>query len=248
MTDTARLLAAIEGTWPPARATQQGVWTIRDGAGGGKRVSAATARVPATNSDIAQAEAAMLSLGQDRLFMLRPGEDALDRQLAKHGYGIIDPVNLYVAPVGLLTDIPIPRVTAFAVWEPLAIMSEIWAAAGIGPARMAIMHRPAVKTGILARHADKPAGVGYVAVHDGVAMVHGVEVLPHQRRRGVAGWIMRRAAFWAAENGADTLAVLCVADNGPANALYQRLGFADASGYHYRIKPAPEAGQPPEAP
>ncbi|MEO0764306.1 MAG: GNAT family N-acetyltransferase, partial [Pseudomonadota bacterium] len=111
MTNTARLLAAIEGTWPPARATQQGVWTIRDGAGGGKRVSAATANGAATDSDIAQAEAAMLSLGQDRLFMLRPGEDALDRQLAKHGYDIIDPVNFYVAPVGLLTDIPIPRVT-----------------------------------------------------------------------------------------------------------------------------------------
>ena len=248
MTDTARLLAAIEGTWPPARAMQQGVWTIRAGAGGGKRVSAATASGPVTDSDIAQAEAAMLALGQDRLFMLRPGEDALDRQLAKHGYDIIDPVNLYVAPVGLLTDIPIPRVTAFAGWEPLAIMSEIWAAAGVGPARMAIMHRPAVKTGILARHADKPAGVGYVAIHDGVAMVHGVEVLPHQRRSGVAGWIMRRAAFWAAENGADTLAVLCVADNGPANALYQRLGPADATGHHSRTKPAPEAGQPPEAP
>lgn len=248
MTDTARLLAALEGTWPPARAMQQGVWTIRDGAGGGKRVSAATAQGDVADTDIAEAEAAMLALGQDRLFMLRPVEDALDRQLANHGYEVIDPVNLYIAPVSLLTDIPIPRVTAFAVWEPLAIMTEIWASAGIGPARVAIMHRPKVKTGILARHADQPAGVGYVAIHDGVAMVHAVEVLPHQRRKGVAGWIMRRAAFWAAENGADTLAVLCVADNGPANALYQRLGFGSASGYHYRIKPAPEAGQPQEAP
>ncbi|WP_299685406.1 GNAT family N-acetyltransferase [uncultured Tateyamaria sp.] len=237
MTDPAPLLDAIEATWPPARTMREGPWTIRDGAGGGKRVSAATAEAPVTADDIATAEAAMLALDQPRLFMLRPDEAALDRQLADRGYEVIDPVNLYVAPVELLTDVPIPRVTAFAIWEPLAIMAEIWETGGIGPARLDVMHRAAVKTGILARHADKPAGAGFVALHGGIAMAHAVEVLPHQRRKGVAQWIMRRAAFWAAEQGADRLAVLCTAANGPANALYQRLGFSALTGYHYRIHP-----------
>ena len=237
MTDTARLLAAVEGTWPPARATRQGNWIIRDGAGGGKRVCAATADGHATTQDIAQAEAAMCALGQARLFMLRPGEDALDRQLGDRGYAVVDPVNLYAAPVALLTDVPIPRVTAFAVWEPLAIMAEIWAAGGIGPERIDVMHRATTKTGILARHDDKPAGAAFVGLHDGVAMVHAVEVLPHQRRKGVAVWMMRRAAFWAAAHGAETLSVLCTDANVPANTLYQRLGFAHVCGYHYRMHP-----------
>ena len=123
------------------------------------------------------------------------------------------------------------------MWDPLAIMVEIWAAGGIGPGRLDVMHRAAVKTGILSRHKDKPAGTAFVAIHDGIAMVHAVEVLAHQRRKGVAAWIMRRAAFWAAEQGAHTLSVLCTQANAPANALYQRLGFTSVCGYHYRMHP-----------
>jgi GNAT superfamily N-acetyltransferase len=136
----------------------------------------------------------------------------------------------------MLTDIAVPPVTAFAIWEPLAIMAEIWAKGGIGPQRLDVMARAQVKTGLLARWNEKPAGAAFVAVHDGIAMVHAVEVLEHQRRQGVAQWIMRRAAFWARDHGADTVSVLTTASNGAANALYQHLGFMPAGGYHYRIR------------
>ena len=39
----AELYATLEATWPPAARRRVGPWTIRDGQGGGKRVSAATA-------------------------------------------------------------------------------------------------------------------------------------------------------------------------------------------------------------
>lgn len=236
MTAPGAIYDVIDATWPAAAKTQVDGWTIRDGKGGGKRVSAATAQ-DAHFDHIERAEAAMRALGQTPLFMIRAGEDALDNDLAARGYDIVDPTNAYVTPVASLTGIPIPRVTAFAVWEPLAIMEEIWAAGGIGPERLAVMARTQVKTAILARWQDKPAGVAFVAIHDGIAMVHAVEVHTHQRRKGVAQWIMRRAASWAQENGAHTLAVLTTAANAPANGLYQRLGFARATGYHYRISP-----------
>ncbi|MBY5935392.1 GNAT family N-acetyltransferase [Tateyamaria omphalii] len=235
MTSPAAFYAAIDGTWPAATITRAGPWTIRDGQGGGKRVSAATADEPTT--DLAQAEHAMRAVHQTPLFMVRQGEDALDHLLDQAGYTIVDPTNGYVAPVDTLTNIPIPRVTVFAIWEPLAIMEDIWAKGGIGPARVAIMHRAKVKTAILARHRDKPAGTAFAAIHDGIAMVHAVEVLAHQRRQGVAQWIMRRAAVWAAEHGAHHIAVLTTASNGPANALYQGLGFRRTCGYHYRTAP-----------
>ena len=224
----------IEGTWPPAQTWDAGLWTLRDGAGGGKRVSAATARGPVTEEDIAEAEAAMRAAGQTPLFMLRAGEDTLDAALADRGYRGFDETVIYHAPIESLTNKPIPRVTCFTIWEPLAIMAEIWAKGGVGPARLAVMDRAKVKTGILTRWNEKPGGVAFVAVHEGVAMVHAVEVLDHQRRQGVAEWIMRAAAFWARDHGAQHLAVLCVADNAPANALYRKLGFAEAGRYHYR--------------
>ena len=176
----------------------------------------------------------MRNRGQAPLFMIREGDERLDSDLARLGYDIVDPVVMYTTPIETLMDVPIPRVTAFCVWEPLAIMVEIWAKGGVGPARLNVMERAQVKTGILGRWKDKPAGVAFAAVHEGVCMVHSVEVLPHQRRQGVAQWIMRAAAFWAAAHGAKHIAVLCVKANQPANRLYSSLGFDVAGHYHYR--------------
>lgn len=232
MPDAQRLYGVVERTWPPAQLQTVGGWTIRNGAGGGKRVSAATGA-----GDIAQAEDAMRAIGQTPLFMIRAGDEALDSELDKRGYDLIDEVVLYAAPVELLTNLEIPPVTCFNIWEPLAIMAEIWAQGGIGPERLAVMQRAHCKTAILSRWNEKPAGVAFAGVHDGVAMVHAVEVLPHQRKMGVAQWMMRAAAFWAERQGASHLAVLCVAQNKPANALYTKLGFTPVGTYHYRQYP-----------
>jgi len=230
--DAATLIDVCEATWPPARHWQQQGWTLRDGAGGGKRVSAATG-----SGDIAEAEAAMRAMNQPALFMIRTGDGALDSELAARGYDRIDEVQLYVTPIATLTDVPVPRVTCFSIWEPLAIMADIWRQGGIGPARLDVMSRAACKTGILARWNEKPAGVAFAGVDRNIAMVHAVEVLPHQRKQGVAEWMMRAAAFWGAGQGATHLAVLCVTANKPANALYAKLGFTPVGTYHYRILP-----------
>lgn len=228
----------IDGTWPAARFERQGVWTLRQGQGGGSRVSAATANGPVTSTDITTAETAMRDMGQQPIFMIRAGDDHLDQQLDAMGYAIKDPVQVYACAVGDLTDKPLPRVMVIPVWEPLAIMREIWAAGGIGPARLAIMERAAgPKTGFMVRHREMPGGAAFIAIHQGVAMVHAVEILPHQRRAGVGGWVMRGAAIWAAANGAHTLSVMCTTANTGANALYASLGMRGVGHYHYRHLP-----------
>lgn len=232
------LYAAIDGTWPAKRFFREGPWMLREGDGGGKRVSAATAEGAGAPEDIVTAEEAMKALGQPPLFMLRAGDEALDSALAERGYAIIDPVTIYACAPETLTDVPIPRVTVFDLWEPLAIMQEIWAAGGIDAARLRVMDRAkGPKTALLSRLDDKPAGVAFVAMHEGTAMVHAVEVLPHQRRKGAAAWMMRGAAFWAQKQGAHTLSVICTDANAGANALYRSLGFSVQGQYHYRHKP-----------
>ncbi|KIN74113.1 GNAT family N-acetyltransferase [Sulfitobacter guttiformis] len=235
--DTEKLIEVCEATWPPARAWNEGPLTLRDGAEGGKRVSAATALGAVSENDIEQAEVAMRAMGQRPLFMIRTGDDALDAMLDLRGYARVDEVQMLVAPIDLLTDIPIPRVTCFTIWEPLAIMKEIWAAGGVGAQRLEVMGRAKLKTGILARWNEKPGGVAFAGVHGGVTMVHAVEVLPHQRKQGVAQWIMRAAAFWGAKHGASHIAVLCVTENKSATALYTKLGFTAVGTYHYRQSP-----------
>lgn len=240
--DARRLYRAIEATWPPAKAVEAGPWILREGGGGGKRVSAATQRAAFDPViDLPAAEDAMRILGQDPLFMIRDGDRRLDIALEMRSYRVVDPVNVYLARVRDLTTEPLPRVTAFTVWEPLAVMRELWAEAGIGPARLRIMERVrGPRTAVLGRMKDKPAGVAFCAVDGEVAMLHALEVRPDFRRLGLGAVMTRAAAHWAADWGAEWLALLCTRDNGPANALYSGLGMRAVARYHYRIRPAEE--------
>ena len=65
------IFAALDATWPAQRKFKVGQWCLREGAGGGQRVSAATAQGPVQSAEIGMAEAEMRSLGQPPLFMIR---------------------------------------------------------------------------------------------------------------------------------------------------------------------------------
>lgn len=228
----------LEHTWPAAEKMDCGPFTLRRGLGGGSRVSSAYANGPVSVSDIEAAEHGMRGLDQSPLFMVRPGETDLDDLLEARGYEKFDAVNIYACPAVQLTDLPIPRVTCFVIWEPLEIIREIWISGGIGQARQNVMERvDAPKTALLARFNDKPGGAAFCAIHDGVAMIHALEILPHQRKQGLGGWMMRKAAFWAVENGARTLSMVCTKQNEGANALYASLGMDRVGEYHYRRLP-----------
>lgn len=231
-----QLYATVEATWPPAAARQVGPWTIREGQGGGQRVSAATAHSDWTEADIPAAEQAMRDLGQTPLFMIRVQDDRLDAALAARGYAVKDPVVAYAGPAEQIATPPANPMKAFPHWPPLAITLEIWEETGIGPGRVAVMHRAAgPKCAVLGRIEDRAAGALFVALHGPVAMVHAVEVLPAMRRKGLAQAMIRRAAGWAVEQGADTLSLVVTQANAGARALYERLGMQTAGAYHYRV-------------
>ncbi|WP_103334242.1 GNAT family N-acetyltransferase [Pseudotabrizicola formosa] len=229
------LADVMEQTWPPARRFAVGPWCIRDGQGGGKRVSAATAGPGWSDEAIPEAESAMTGLGQDPLFLIREGDGALDQALQSRGYRVVDPVVAYEAPCHVLADPAPPPMSAFAHWPPLAICAEIWAEGDIGAARLAVMQRAAgPKCVLLGRVNDQPAGVAFVAMHHGVAMLHALEVRCKARRQGSAHHILRAAAGWAQQNGADSLAMVVTVANIPARNLYASLGMGVVGQYHYR--------------
>ena len=227
----------LEHTWPAASIHRAGPWLIREGKGGGQRVSAATVEAPFDEADIPQAEAAMQSLGQDPLFMLRHSDGHMDELLAARGYRRHDPVVVYAAPTAMLAEPAPSGMAAFALWPPLSIAAQLWAEAGIGPGRLAVMERvKGAKTSILGRVNDRASGVAFVACHGKTAMLHALEVSPSQRRQGSANNIMRLAAGWAQKQGADTLCLAVTEANVPARALYASLGMDTVGTYHYRKK------------
>lgn len=232
----ADLLAVMDATWPAASTARHGPWTIRNGLGGGKRVSAATADADWTPEDVPQAEQAMQALDQPALFLIRDGDKDLDDVLDARGYRVVDPVVAYAAPLANFTQAPDPM-TTFPHWPPMAIATDLWAEGGIGPARVAVMQRAqGPKTAILGRAQDRASGAAYVAIHGKTAMLHALEVSPSQRRLGSAHNILRAAAVWAQENGADTLSLVVTTANSNARRLYASLNMQLVGQYHYRQK------------
>jgi N-acetylglutamate synthase len=224
----------MAATWPAARAWQVGGFVLRDGAGGGKRVSAATPI--AAGADFELAEADMIARGQVPLFQLRPEHTDLHAALATRGYRVFDPTLIYVAPIESLAQ-QAPAVSLFDIWPPLAIMAEIWAAGGIGQERLAVMARaPEPRTGLVARIEDRAAGAAFCAVVDQIAMIHAVEVAPAFRRRGLGQIMLRGAAHWAQPQGAVWLGLAVTEGNAPARALYERAGMRPVTRYHYMQK------------
>ena len=227
------IAAALEATWPAASFRDIGPFRLRDGAGGGKRVSAATVLGGWGLPDLLRAEAA---LDGSALFRLDADDVALDNALAARGYRKLDPTLIYAAPVAGM-QAALPPLACFAHWPPLEIAGDLWAEGGIGPARLAIMHRVAGdKTAILSRCKDRIAGIAFVACDGPVAMLHALEVAPALRRLGAARNTLQAAANWAADRGADTLALAVTEANSPARALYASFGMQGVGQYHYRQK------------
>lgn len=226
------LAEVMEATWPPASRRGLGPFTLRDGAGGGKRVSAASLSGEFTEADLDAAEAAMPA----PLMLIRDADAALDAALDARGWRVVDPVVAYAAPVAALTA-DLPPLAAFSHWPPLEIARSVWAEGGIGPARLAVMDRvQGPKTALLARTDDRPAGVAFVACHGAEAMLHALEVRPEQRRKGTGQSLLHAAANWAAAQGAAQLSLVVTRQNAAARALYDRLGMRVVGQYHYRMK------------
>ena len=237
MTDP--LFEVIDATWPAASMRMAGGFKLREGLGGGSRVSSASLEVPFAQADITAAIAAHQALGQEPKFILRPGEGALDDALAAQGFEVFDPVVIHAAPLETLAA-EVPPVTAFAHWPPLAIARDIWAEAGIGPARQAVADRvQGPKAVILGRMEDRAAGTAFIALHERTAMLHALTVLPAFRRKGLARAMMAEAARWAGAMGAARLALAVTQANGAAQALYLGLGMEPVLHYHYRRKVLP---------
>ena len=227
-----RLFAALEATWPPLSSTRLGPFRLRDGAGGGKRVSAAVLEGAFDDAAFAKAEAQM-----DRpLFQLRQGQGSFDQILAARGYRVLDPTVLFAAPIEQIAEKPRP-VSLLTAWPPLAMQRQVWADGGVGAARIAVMERACdPKEGFVARFKNRVAGAGFVAVHDGVAMLHALQIEPEFRRQGVARYMVRGMAHWAMQQGASTFALAVTQDNTSARDLYSALGLTEVDAYHYREK------------
>ena len=196
-------------------------------------MSAASAVAPVSEIDLDQMEARFEAAGRDPLFQVRDNSAAFDRLLAERGYDVVDPTVLMLSSTDRL-PMEVPD-KVYTSWPPVAVQREIWTEGGIDAARVAVMERAScAKTSLLARLGDAPAGAGFVAVSNRIAVVHALEVNVSARRHGVARAMLALAAYWAREQDATHLALQVTQANTAAIALYSSLGMKAVGQYPYR--------------
>lgn len=74
---------------------------------------------------------------------------------------------------------------------------------------------------------------GVAAYADDWVGLRDIEVDPHHRRQGLGLAVVNALLGWGAERGATTAYLQVLADNAPALALYERLGFRTHHVYRY---------------
>ena len=83
---------------------------------------------------------------------------------------------------------------------------------------------------------NHPAGAAYTGIFNAPAMVHALEILPSQRRKGVGVIAMRHATIWVHAQNAAYISVIRTKKNKATNALYTSLQMHLVGGYQYPIK------------
>lgn len=232
------LARAFETTWPAAETVDTGALRTGRGLGAGGRVSS-TLPLSAdwSDADIDAAIAAHRGWDQRPMFRMPDDDAALQQALAARGFARETPTAIMVADCAALAT-AVPGMTSFAIWPPLAMQRDIWAAGNISGPRQDVMDRITLpRTAMLGRLNDRAAGAAFVAVDGEVAMIHAIEVLPAFRRMGLSGWMVRHAAAWALDQGATRLGLAVSRGNTGARAAYDALGFAEIGGYSYWAQP-----------
>lgn len=236
--DRETLFAAIDVTWPPAGISRLGPWLLRRGAGGGHRVSCATATGTVTPAEIDAAEEAMQLAGGPVLFRIHPADAGLDAQLAARGYAVAHRSCVLHAPAAeIAAHAPSDPTDAILCDGALAILREIWFDGGLGPERIAVMDRVAAPArAVLGRHRERPAGAAFVALAGRIALVHALHIRSEARRAGLGRKIIGQAASWARDMGAESLIALTLRENTPAMRLFSGIGMQLVENYHYRTR------------
>lgn len=170
----------------------------------------------------------------------------LDAELAERGWSAESPTHVLAARLDLLAggagrDAPPVRIADAP--------DDTWLARYRGGAAATDVAR-----GLLSRH-DRAAfaavtvdgrtlAIGRGTVDGEWLGVTAVEVDESARRHGLATAVMRALWRWGAAQGARRSHVAVTADNGPALALYRRLGYWQHHDYHYRREPVAPRSEP----
>jgi GNAT superfamily N-acetyltransferase len=189
---------------------------------------------------VIRAEEFYAGLGARARFQISPPAcpPGLDAVLAGRGYRVEGLVSLQVASTATVVgEVPVPSLRVRLEDRPTRAWFEVWHAVhgGDAAAEWAMLERVERSSAYAqAMTGDEVVAVGRAAVDAGWAGVFGMATLSHTRGNGAGLNVLAALAEWADGHAADRMYLQVVRDNVSAVRLYERAGFRELSGYHYR--------------
>lgn len=171
--------------------------------------------------------------------------EGLDALLEARGMHRIDDTRVMVSSEVPADAVPLPPGYAMERLAAADFAEQVGAMRGSPAAQRAahaerLAQSPVPYEGwVLRRREDgRVAACGQVAAEAGLVGIYDVFTDPAERGRGLASSLCQNLLAMARARGAAVAYLQVDAANHAARAVYRRLGFADAYGYHYR---SPEA-------
>jgi ribosomal protein S18 acetylase RimI-like enzyme len=191
---------------------------------------------------VARAEEFYASRGVVTRFQITPGvcPDGLDTLLAQHGYRRESLMSLQVASTEQVLELAGAGSLRVRLDDhPSRVWFEAWQAVhghfGDSAAEWALLGRVAHPSCYAAAMLGTDVvAVGRAVADTGWAGIFGMATVPEARGRGAARSVLGALADWARANRAGRMYLQVERDNVPALGLYEKAGFSEVSGYHYR--------------
>ncbi|MEU5208249.1 GNAT family N-acetyltransferase [Streptomyces sp. NPDC020742] len=232
--------------WPATETERLGEWTLRASGGFTRRAnSVLPLGDPGLPLDAAleRVEAWYAARGLPALIAVATGrtdaDDALAAELDRRGWVAERHTRVRISALAPLADAPVDSTAVALSRRPDAAWLALYNRTGEGGGRtddaLAVLTGgPSVWCATAPGPDGRTAAIGRLVVDGRWAGFTAVEVAPDARRRGLATQIMAALAQRALDEGASAAYLQVEDDNEAALGFYDRLGFIDHHGYHYR--------------
>lgn len=210
----------VRRDWRPFEEERYGGWWFGFAEGITKRANCALVVDP--DADVSEVTSRYSARGLSPCVQVWPGEEAVDRRLADHGYRVVEPTLVLAREIderpegpgtSRIDDTPGP---AWTGRPETRILGQVHTAYGV---------------------AERDLGRGAVVLDGESVGVCAMFTEPHARGRGTAGRLLADLLGWAHDRGARRAYLCVVADNVSALRSYERSGFTGGSEYHNRLLP-----------
>jgi len=243
---------ALNG-WPALQTTLMDGWLLRTAEGYTKRSNSVSPLYGGGGESremilgrIRAAERFYRAAGLDAIFKITPFAQPgmLDSLLDEDGYEKVEPssvrlLNVMDFPVPLTAwpedEIRIDEAVTDRWLHELGDLNQLSEAA-LHTTRKLAQNCLQRQCFITLTIEGKPAACGLAVIERGYLGLYDIVVHPSRRNLGIGRELIAHLLQWGKAEGAGACYLQVVQSNGPANRLYDKLGFKEIYSYWYRVK------------